>query len=341
MSLLNQEGVNIDFSDLENKKILRKKVLIRIAIISGILITVLAIVLAVTLTQNKEEGDDKGNNNKGNNDESEEEEEENKEKESEKEIEKESNKKEENEESYEGQKSEESYEEEEEFPVEIYGIISCTYDMISCEINILSDDFEDNENLLIYIGNKRKDFTKKYNFVRTDSKTVRFEILSEEFSMKNMFKNVEHLNTIELTSNNNGKITSMESAFEHCSGLQSFNFEKGWDISELISMKKAFYFSSGLRKIQLNNMNLSNVNDLSHIFDGSGLLEFTPDIFNLNSVETMDGMFKSCNSISKVVLPKSNSNDINNSSKLTNMSYMFSDCYSLKQINIKFLNIKM
>ena len=340
MSLLNQDGGNIDLSDLENRTILRKKILIRIVILSGIFFTVLSIVLAVFLTQNNEKNNGEENNNKGKNDEGEEKEynEIEREKDYEEKDSEESYEVKEREEGYEEKESEESYEKEEEVPIEIYGNILCTYNITSGEINILSDEFENNENLLIYINNQKKDFTKKYNFDMSDSKTVRFEILSEEFSMKNMFKNVEHLNTIELTSNNNEKITSMESAFEKCSDLVTFIFEEGWDTSELLSMKKAFYFCSRLSSIQLNNLNLSNVKDISQMFEGSGLLAFTPDILDLNSVETMAGMFKSCNRISKVVFPKSKSNDLNISSKLTNMSLMFSECNSLNQLDISVLN---
>ena len=57
-------GQEINLDDFENKRAIRNKILIRIAVISGIVLVAVAIVLAVTLT-NRDDNDNKG---KGNND---------------------------------------------------------------------------------------------------------------------------------------------------------------------------------------------------------------------------------------------------------------------------------
>ena len=53
--------------------------------------------------------------------------------------------------------------------------------------------------------------------------------------MKNMFKNVG-LREVRFSSNNNGKIISMESAFES-SSLKIFNFTESFDTSQLTSRR--------------------------------------------------------------------------------------------------------
>ena len=200
------------------------------------------------------------------------------------------------EETYEESNHEESCkEEEEEIPIILYGNLRGTYDIKSGEINILSDEFEGDENSInIYIGDKKIDFTKRYNFNSDDPKTVRFEIISEDFSMENMFKNVQNLSTIEFSSINSGKITSLESTFENCVSLLKINFEPGWDTSELISMKKTFASCKSLNEVDFGNLNLSNVKDMSHMFKDSNLLYFTPDKLDLDSIETMNSMFQNC-----------------------------------------------
>ena len=168
----NQQEVNLD--DLESERLIRKKRLIRIAIVSGIVIVVVAIVLIVTLTNNDGGKNDTGNKDTPSDDSSEEETEEEKEAEREKKKEKEAEEEteKENEEEKEEEKEKENEEEEEEIPNEAYGNLTCVYDLYVGEINILSDEFEDNNNLNIYIGKEKIPFSKKYNFKMEDSKTV-------------------------------------------------------------------------------------------------------------------------------------------------------------------------
>jgi len=176
--------------------------------------------------------------------------------------------------------------------LEVYGNIICSYNIKEGEINILSDEFENNNNnIIIYIKDQKINFTKKYNFELYDSKRVRFEIISKEFSMKNMFKNVSYLKYINIESQKYIKITSMESAFELCSNIENFSFNSGLDTSKLISMKKAFSYSKKLESISFNKMDLSKVKDISYMIEGTNLYKFTPGVFNLTSVETMSSLF--------------------------------------------------
>ena len=182
--------------------------------------------------------------------------------------------------------------EEETIPKDIYGNITCIYDITSGKINILSDDFVKDFSVVIYIGKDRIKYSKKYNFDMVDSKTVRFEIHSKEISLKNMFKGVRYLKNVYFTTNSECKITSMESTFEQCNLLEEFYFEKGWDTSGLTSMKKTFAYCQQLVSIQFYNMSLTNVKDMSFMLMGTSIQLFAPNRFDTKSVETMASMFQ-------------------------------------------------
>ena len=81
---------------------------------------------------------------------------------------------------------------------EVIGNIQCIYDVYQGDTKILSDDFENKNNLAIFIGTKRIEFSKRYNFKIDESKTVRFEFHGDSFSMKNMFKGVDKLKIVNL-----------------------------------------------------------------------------------------------------------------------------------------------
>ena len=69
----------------------------------------------------------------------------------------------------------------ETLPIEVYGSIICSYNIKEGEINILSDEFEKIKNLIIYINEKKINFTKTYKFELNDSKRLRFDIISKKF----------------------------------------------------------------------------------------------------------------------------------------------------------------
>ena len=146
-----------------------------------------------------------------------------------------------------------------------YGNIYCYFDVNQGDTQILSEEFEYDNNVVIYIGKNRIPFTRNYNFSLDDSKNVRYEIYKKDFSMKNMFKGLDKLTKVDFSSDKGAKIISMESAFES-TGLKNFNFAKSFDTSQMTSMKKAFAFSKSLSEINFDNMNLSSVKDMSYIF---------------------------------------------------------------------------
>ena len=219
-------------------------------------------------------------------------------------------------------------------PEEVFGNITCIYEVNQGEINILSDEFEKNFDLAIYVGRERKKYSKTYNFNLEDSKTVRFEIHSKEISLKNMFKRVNNLKGVYFTTSKEGtKITSMESTFEECLYLDYFYIDKGWDTTGLTTMTKAFAHSISLEEIDFDNMALSNVKDMSHMLEGTRIYKFEPKIFDISSVENMAYMFQNCYNLNNVKFVEGKP-----SNNLNTMENMFAGCESLTEVNLNGLS---
>ena len=106
--------------------------------------------------------------------------------------------------------------------------------------------------------------------------------------------------------------------------LSSFN------TSKVTSMFNMFYNCSSLTSLVLNNFNTSNVTSMGAMFSNcSSLTSLVLNNFNTSNVTNMERMFDSCSSLTNLDLSSFNT------SKVTDMSFMFNDCQKLQtQINI-------
>ena len=222
-------------------------------------------------------------------------------------------------------------------------------------ISILSDEFIKQSSFSIYINDKFVKYTKTYTFEGASEYEVKYYIY-EDINMKNMFKNVVYLTKVDLNSNKNMKITSLESAFNGCSDLNDLSMQ-GCDTSSLTSIK---YFLSGTN-IKNNNIQISfeNVKDISYMF--AGVKFATIDLSNLNTenVENMRGLFKNSETLNNLDLSRFNTKNVLDMSgmfegcyslvsitfsdkfvtnKVTNMSSMFADCGRIKKIDVQNFN---
>ena len=82
--------------------------------------------------------------------------------------------------------------------------------------------------------------------------------------MKNMFKGIKSLLMVEMNTNNNIKINSIESAFESCTNFFSFNIT-GFDTSQLKSLNKIFY-ETMISSLDGFNIDTKNIQDFSYFF---------------------------------------------------------------------------
>lgn len=105
---------------------------------------------------------------------------------------------------------------------------------------------------------------------------------------------------------------------------------------DIISPLNTAYWFNGMSsctKMRIDNLNTSDVTDMSFMFAGCLSLE-NLDVSDLDTakVTSMDHMFQNCQKLASL--------DLNNfdTSKVTNMNAMFSNCKSVKSLNVKSFN---
>jgi hypothetical protein len=125
---------------------------------------------------------------------------------------------------------------------EILGEIECVYYIENNEqTDILGKDFKKESDFDIMIDEKLIKYSKTYNFETLGNHQVKIK-LYKEINMNYMFKDVYSLESVNMTSDKNCKITSMISTFENCQQLKSVDII-GFNGDKLTSMHKVFYNS--------------------------------------------------------------------------------------------------
>ena len=184
-----------------------------------------------------------------------------------------------------------------------FGEIKCIYkiESISSEIALLGDEYENFNNSIInlYINETKLNYLTKYNFTQTGIYEIKY-ILNEKIYMNYMFKNIQNLEKVEMSTNGSYAIVSIKSAFERCLNLNNITIS-GFNTEQIKSTSKLF-FNSGINSINLSNFQINNVEDMSYMFANTKIMDL-----NLQNLETNNAV---------------------------NMSYLFSNCKLLKTLNI-------
>ena len=98
----------------------------------------------------------------------------------------------------------------------------------------------------------------------------------------------------------------------------------------LTDMNSMFYGCSKLTKLDLSNLDTSNVTDMGSMFSNcSKLTSLDVSNFDTSNVTDMSNMFKYCSELTSL--------DVSNfdTSNVTNMKYLFSNCYNLAKLDIR------
>lgn len=211
-------------------------------------------------------------------------------------------------------------------PNEALGEIILSYDVKSTTnpTIILSPNFVKSSKLNIYVKDQYINYAKEYKFPdKASGENVKI-LIFEEINMNSMFKAVTDLKSVKITSSKNLKIKSLESSFEDCTGLSSFNIQ-GCDTSQVSSVKNLFH-NTNIQDINIAELNLDNIKDMSYMFADSKLQKIDLSKLNTENAETMAGMFKGSQSL--------NSLDLTNfkTKNVKDMSGMFEGCTSLGTI---------
>ena len=145
-------------------------------------------------------------------------------------------------------------------------------------------------------------------------------------TIKSSYNFTESENYIKLVWKKNIKTTKC--LFYRCSKINEINFTN-FDLSEVTDMSYMFESCSSLISIDLSNFDASQVTNMAYIFHTcSSLISLDLSNFNSSQVTNIEGMFQSCSSLISINLSNFNT------SQVTNMRYMFRDCKKLDYLNL-------
>ena len=147
--------------------------------------------------------------------------------------------------------------------------------------------------------------------------------------MNTMFKNCKTLTSLDLSSFDTSKVTTMKAMFNNCVALATLDVSS-FNTSKVTTMKEMFNSCGDLTSLNLSGFDTGNVTDMNNMFCDCHVLA-APDFshFNTSKVTTMEGMFGRCYAFDTLDV-----SSFTNES-LTNIDNMFFQCTSLTTIYAK------
>ena len=186
-------------------------------------------------------------------------------------------------------------------------------------------------------GERIKIFGNK--FLYYNSNELETEINNKREKISSFYKGALGINgELEVKLFGFDKITNMNYIFDSCKSIEKLEISD-MNTSNINNMKGAFLGCSSLISLpDISNWDTKNVTDMNFMFQDCKSLLSLPDIsnWNIGNVKNMTCMFSKCSSLSK--LP-----DISNwnTQNVSDMSNMFENCVSLASIpNFSKWNLK-
>lgn len=156
---------------------------------------------------------------------------------------------------------------------------------------------------------------------------------SEVDDMLLMFSSCTSLETLDLSSFNTEKVTTMATMFEKSKNLRSIKLPKGFIGSSVTNLKATFSGCESLTELDLSGSNSENVKDMSEMFYGcKALSKLALTDFKTGQVTTMENMFLNCSTLETLNVSSFNTENV------TNMIGMFNNCSSLRSLDLPGFN---
>lgn len=160
-------------------------------------------------------------------------------------------------------------------------------------------------------------------------------------NMSGMFAACYELQELDVTGWNTSKVRTMSYMFYCCKqletirGLETWNTGNVWNMSCMFSYGISYSHDGPLKNINLSNLNVSNVRDMSDMFYGCGSLKYI-DVskWDVSNLRTADHMFCQCISLEKLDVSNWNVENVNN------FNAMFHSCRLLKYIDVSKWNTR-
>ena len=169
-----------------------------------------------------------------------------------------------------------------------------------------------------------------------------------------MFNNCQSLTSLDVSNWDNSNVTSMFQMFSYCHSLTSLDVSN-WNTSNVTDMSYMFFNCELLTSLDVSNFNTSNVTNMSHMFYYCNSLT-SLDLSNWDNgnVTNMEYMFARCYELNSIIgiedwdvsnvetmesmffYTKVSELDLSNwdTNSLTEMKWMFCDCYMLRSLNV-------
>ena len=202
-----------------------------------------------------------------------------------------------------------------------------------------------------------KNLFKKKNYISESDKVRKIKIIIDNKinSLKGLFKDCKCLKEIDFVTFNNNHVNDMSEMFSGCVSLEKLNILK-IKTDNVTNMKDMFYKCEKLRKLNLKNFKMNNVTSMRAMFFGCNALEdLNFLIFDTSNVIQMNDLFYDCSSLKELNIYNKNGiydekdvkiihdmypdlGELNifnfNTSKVTDMAFLFNNCYSLKKFHL-------
>ncbi len=154
-------------------------------------------------------------------------------------------------------------------------------------------------------------------------------------NMSGMFTGLSGVTNLDLSSFDTDSVTNVKDMFSGMTNLQELNLNN-WKFNDNIASKFSnntmLRYDENLNSLSLNNVDTSNVTDMSYMFDGlDSLTQLNLDSFNTSNVRTMDSMFQS------LKLEILNLNKFN-TKNVTDMSNMFNAVSNIANLDLSNFN---
>ena len=187
------------------------------------------------------------------------------------------------------------------------------------------------ENTKIYLDDKPINFCKFFKPTKEGEYTIKIIFknkILEDCSY--LFRYCENIKSIDLSSFDSSKVNNMNYMFGKCFNLEEINLNN-FNTEKVTNMSYCFNKCKLLKKIvfpsSFNTKNVQNMEFMFHFCENLIELNF-PNNFIVDNVLKMRAMFGKCKCLEKLDLRNFNT------SKAKDMSYMFDQCFKLKEILI-------
>ena len=152
--------------------------------------------------------------------------------------------------------------------------------------------------------------------------------------MSQMFNGCQELTSLDLSNFNTSKVTTMHNMFNDCKKLTSLSINH-WDVSKVTNIEAMFNNCYALTSLDLSNWDTSSVVNMRYVFnatDGTFMnlqeIKLGPGWSN-NKTTDMYCMFSDNDKLTKI-----EGLQYLNTSKVTNMSWMFARCKKIESLDI-------